>query len=83
MYKISSFSNDGTTGYYFRIEWMCGQRTKCSSFSNDGTRSYYFRIEWMYGQCAQGVPRLVMSTQGVTINSHKGVTLLDNGFLKS
>ena len=51
-------------------------RTKCSSFSNDGTRSYYFHIEWMYGQCAQGVPRLEMSTQGVTINSHKGVTLL-------
>ena len=51
-------------------------RTRCSSFSNGGTRGYYFCNEWMYGQCAQGVPRLVMSPQGVTINSHKGVTPL-------
>ena len=35
-----------------------------------------FRIEWMCGQRAQGVPQLVMTAQGVTINSHKGVTLL-------
>ena len=42
-------------------------RTRCSSLSNDGTRGYYFRIEWMYGQRAQGVPRLVMMAQDVTI----------------
>ena len=30
----------------------------------------------MCGQCAQGVLHLVMSAQGVTINCHKGVTLL-------
>ena len=36
-------------------------------FSNHGTRDYYFRIEWMCRQCAQGVPRLVMTAQGVTI----------------
>ena len=36
-------------------------------FSNHGTRGYYFRIEWMCRQCAQGVPRLVMTAQGVTI----------------
>ena len=23
--RYSLFSNDGTRGYYFRIEWMCGQ----------------------------------------------------------
>ena len=23
--RCSSFNNDGTTGYYFRIEWMYGQ----------------------------------------------------------
>ena len=51
-------------------------RTRCSSFSNGDIRGYYFCIEWMYEQCAQGVPRLVMSAQGVTINTHKGVTLL-------
>ena len=41
--------------------------TRCSSFSNDGTKGYYFRIEWMCRQCSQGVPRLVMSAQGVAI----------------
>ena len=41
--------------------------TRCSLFSNDGTRGYCFHIEWMCGQCAQGVPRLVMTAQGVTI----------------
>ena len=30
----------------------------------------------MYGLCMQGVTRLVMFAEGVTINSHKGVTLL-------
>ena len=51
-------------------------RTRCFSFSNGDTRGYYFRIESMYEQCIQGVTRLVMLAQGVTINSHKGVTLL-------
>ena len=41
--------------------------TRCSSFSNDGTKGYYFRIEWMCRQCSQGVPRLVMTAQGVAI----------------
>ena len=41
--------------------------TRCSLFSNGGTRGYCFRIVWVYGQFAQGVPRLVMTAQGVTI----------------
>ena len=50
--------------YLFRLLAGC---TSCSSFSDDGTRGYYFRIEWICRQCAQGVPCLVMTTQGVTI----------------
>ena len=42
-------------------------RTRCSSFSNDSTSGYYFGTEWMSRQCAQGVPRLVVTAQGVNI----------------
>ena len=59
--RCSLFSNDGTRGYCFHIEWMCGQCAQGGPrlvMTAQGVTIFIF---------AQGVPRLVLTAQGATI----------------